>query len=204
MRKYLCLAALALPLISVGAEKCCKVTNAPPAIKAALTAPLPDHSLFHLEGNWTTHGGDAVALNHFTGKPTLVTMFFASCAVACPILIEDIRGVQKELPEAQRDQLNIVMLSFDTERDTPEALAAFAKARSLSSPPWTLMHGDADVVLETAALLNVRYRKDDQGNFAHSNIMTLLNAEGEVVYQLDGLRADPAPLLKAISSLSEK
>lgn len=78
-------------------------------------------------------------------------MFFASCAVACPILVEDIRGVQKEFTEDQRDQLNIVMLSFDTERDTPAALAAFAKARSLSCPPWTLMHGDADVVLETAA-----------------------------------------------------
>ena len=112
--------------------------------------------------------------------------------------------MQKELTEDQRDQLNIVMLSFDTERDTPAALAAFAKARSLSCPPWTLMHGDADVVLETAALLKVRYRKDDQGNFAHSNIMTLLNAEGEIVYQLDGLRADPAPLLKAINGLSEK
>ncbi|MDE0838873.1 MAG: hypothetical protein OSB41_07450 [Kiritimatiellae bacterium] len=61
MRTYLCLAALALPLVSLGADHCCKVTNAPPASKAALPAPLPDHSLFHLEGNWTTQGGDAVA-----------------------------------------------------------------------------------------------------------------------------------------------
>ncbi len=194
--KVLIIAAsfLLSPLIlSSYADSCCAA-----ALKAAKAATLPDQSLYHLEGDWTVHTGTPATLSTFAGKPTLLTMFFASCGYACPILIEDVRALINSLPEEQRDGFNIVMLSFDTERDTPEALATFAKQRKLPTPLWSLLHGDADLVLETSALLGVKYRKDTQGNFAHSNIITLLDKNGVIVHQLEGLRADASPLKDAL------
>jgi hypothetical protein len=44
----------------------------------------------------------------------------------------------------------------------------------------------------------VNYVEDARGQFAHSNIITLLNAEGEIAFQHTGLKQDPAPLLAAI------
>lgn len=51
---------------------------------------------------------------------------------------------------------------------------------------------------ELAALLGVNYAEDSRGQFAHSNIITLLNAEGEIAFQLTGLKQDSAPLIAAI------
>ncbi len=188
---------LVLSASGAWADACCSVSV--PA--AASTNALPDHSLFHLEGEWSNQKGETVSLVDFAGKPSLITMFFSSCGYACPILIQDMKNLRSQLPLDQQDQLNILLLSFDSERDLPAALAEFATQRDLETPPWVLMHGDEDVVLETSALLGVRFRKDDKGNFAHSNLITLLNAQGEVVYKLEGLRADSAPLLEAIKTL---
>ena len=182
------------------ADSCCSAS----APDESSTHEIPDHSVFHLDGKWVNQNGETVKLVDFSGKPSLVTMFFASCGYACPILIEDMKSLRKQLPEDAQAQLNIVLLSFDTERDTPAALAAFAKQRDLETPPWVLLHGDEDVVLETSAVLGVRFRKDEQGNFAHSNIMTLIDAHGEVAFTLEGLRADPAPMVEAINELLSK
>jgi cytochrome oxidase Cu insertion factor (SCO1/SenC/PrrC family) len=49
---------------------------------------------------------------------------------------------------------------------------------------WTLLRGGADDVRELAALLGVNYAEDARGQFAHSNLITLLNADGEIAFQL--------------------
>ena len=48
---------------------------------------------------------------------------------------------------------------------------------------WTLLRGAPNDVLELAALLGVKFKKDLGGQFAHSNIITVLDANGEVVLQ---------------------
>ena len=89
-------------------------------------------------------------------------------------------------------------MSIDTQRDTPSELAAFREKRQLARERWTLLRGGADDVRELAALLGVNYVEDSRGQFAHSNIITLLNSEGEVAFQHAGLKQDPATLIAAI------
>jgi protein SCO1/2 len=90
-------------------------------------------------------------------------------------------------------------VSFDTKRDTPEALAAFRKKEKLPAATWTLLRGGADDVRELAALLGINYTPDARGQFAHSNLITVLNAEGEVAFQQPGLNTDPAALVSAVT-----
>ena len=47
-------------------------------------------------------------------------------------------------------------------------------------------------------LLGVKYQKLAQGQFAHSNLITVLNAEGEITFQREGLKGDDSPVLRAI------
>ncbi|MFO1488486.1 MAG: hypothetical protein U1F65_08410 [Verrucomicrobiota bacterium] len=58
-------------------------------------------------------------------------------------------------------------------------------------PPITRKHATKVVVnlevRELAALLGVNFRKDANGQFAHSNLITVLNAEGEIIFQQPGL-----------------
>jgi len=50
-------------------------------------------------------------------------------------------------------------------------------------------------------LLGVKFKQDPSGNFAHSNLVTLLNAEGEIAFQEIGINRDPLPIINAAQKL---
>jgi protein SCO1/2 len=127
-------------------------------------------------------------------------MFFASCEFACPILVNDMKRIEAALPENARTNVGFVLVSFDCRRDTPAALATYRNVHELG-PNWTLLTGGPDDVQELAALLGVKYKKDARGQFAHSNLITLLNKEGEVVVQQSGLNQSPHEIVSAAKRL---
>jgi hypothetical protein len=50
--------------------------------------------------------------------------------------------------------------------------------------------------------LGIKFKKDPQGQFAHSNVITILNPAGEIVRQLTGLNLDVALAIKAVRKTS--
>jgi protein SCO1/2 len=163
--------------------------------------PLPDRSIYQVESVWTNDTGRAVRLSDLRGKPQVVVMFFAKCAYACPVLVRDMQKIETALPESARPRVGFTLVSFDTERDTPKVLADYRKQHDLGSERWTLLRGRNDDVLELAALLGVKFKRDANGDFSHSNIITLLNAEGEIVQQQVGLAQDNRAIINAIEEL---
>jgi protein SCO1/2 len=172
----------------------------PPCCRRAEPVAKPtDGSLYQLESEWTSDAGRTIRLGVLQGRPLLVAMFFTTCEYACPILVHDLQRIQDALPTELRGEVDLLLVSFDTERDTPAVLRAFREAKGLGKDHWTLLTGRADDVRELAALLGVNYKKDARGQFAHSNVITLLNRDGEVAYQLAGLQQDAGALLAAVA-----
>jgi protein SCO1 len=128
-------------------------------------------------------------------------MFFASCQNACPILVHDLTRIEAALKPELRGKVGFTLVTFDTRRDTPDALAKFREVRNLPVGNWTLLHGESDDVLELAALLGVKYKEEATGQFAHSNIITVLNADGEIVHQLIGLGQDINTTVRELEKL---
>ncbi len=151
--------------------------------------PLSNRSLYQLGATWTDDAGRAVSLTALRGRPVVLAMFFAQCEYACPVLVQDIKRLLAALPAAAREQAQIVLVTFDTVRDTPAALRAFRERMSLDGN-WTLLRAEPDAVQELAMLLGVKFKQDARGQFAHSNLLTLLNAEGEIAHQHAGLNGD--------------
>lgn len=161
-------------------------------------APWPDRSIYQLESRWTNDLGESLELGSLTGRPQIVVMFFASCTAACPILVHDLQRIRAALSSAAREQTGFNLITIDGERDTPEALHQFRRSRGLPGKQWTLLRGGADDTLELAILLGVKFKREGNGQFAHSNLITVLSAEGEVICQLAGLRQDIEAAVKAI------
>lgn len=175
--------------------------NAKPACCAeevAAAKPLSDRSLYQLGATWTNDAEKPVTLASLRGKPVIVAMFFAQCEYACPVLVHDMKRLLGALPESVREQTQLVLVTFDTERDTPAALRAFRERMSLDAR-WTLLRGETDAVQELAMLLGVKFKQDARGQFAHSNLLTLLNAEGEIVHRQGGLNGDISEAAKAFT-----
>jgi len=161
--KYLLVALAMLDLVNTGfsAGPIASTSNKPACCVKELAAasPLPDRSLYQLDSSWTDDAGAAVKLVSFRGRPQIVTMFFARCEYACPLLVHDMKRIEAALPENVRTNVGFVLVSFDSERDTPAALAAYRKNHNLASN-WTLLRGAPDDVLELAALLDESQKRN--------------------------------------------
>ena len=116
-----------------------------------------------------------------------MALFFTHCEFACPILVHDLHRIEAALPPGARDNVDFLLVSIDPARDTPARLRQFRSEKSLGNRHWTLLTGSEDDVRELAALLGVSYQRDARGQYAHSNLITLLGPGGEIITQLQGL-----------------
>lgn len=188
-------------IILLTAGLVCAEEKPPCCREAAPAAPLADKSLYQLESTWTSDVGKEVKLGVLRGRPQVVAMFFTTCEYACPIIVENMKSLELALPENLRDQVDFLLVSFDVERDTVEALKTYRAKRKLATARWTLLRGKADDVRELAALLGINYQRDARGQFAHSNTISVLDAAGELVFQQTGLNKDSKETVAAIEKM---
>jgi protein SCO1 len=175
----LCAALAPVASPALRAAACCQA-ELPAAV------PLPATSLYQAEVGFTTDVATPFRLAELRGHPVALVMFFSSCTYACPATVADLTRIRDALPAATRAITRIVMVSFDAERDTVAVLHQFREARALDAN-WVLLRGTDDSVRELAALLGVKFKRGADGSFAHSNLITILSPEGEIVHQRAGL-----------------
>jgi protein SCO1/2 len=159
-------------------------------------------SLYQADATFTDDTGAAFSLGSLRGRPVVLNLFFASCGYACPLTVTDLLAVQARLPAALRNRAVFVLVSFDVARDTPAALAKYRAQRGLGAQ-WVLLHGDDNSVRELAALAGVKFKQEADGAFSHSNLVTILNAEGEIVHQRTGLSGGLDEAAAALSKLAQ-
>ena len=119
-------------------------------------------------------------------------MFYTSCPYMCPLIIDTVRMTERQLDSSQRDELGVLMISFDSERDNPAALKALADKRKIDTRRWTLARANSASVRKLAAILGIQFRVLDDGEFNHTSVLILLDAEGRIVARSNTMgKADP-------------
>ena len=206
-------ASTLLPQAAAKSESCacCAVEKPAPAAVATAgkpccaeekaTGPLTARSLYQLDASFTNDAGAPALLTSLRGRPVVLAMFFASCEYACPLIVDDMKRLGAALPAGAREQAQFVLVSFDIARDTPAALAAYRERMKLDGA-WTLLRGDAANVQELAMLLGVKFKQDARGQFSHSNVITILNPEGEIAHQRAGLMGDVSEAAKVVERIA--
>ena len=176
---------------------CCSPTADPETARAS---PISSRSIYQVEATWTTDTGKDFKLAELRGQPVVLAMFFTSCGYACPRIVEAMMHIQEMLPPAVRRRAQFVLVSFDDERDTVAALHNYREQHGLDSGSWRLLRGAPDDIRELAAVLGVKYKKDAAGMFSHSNLITILDSQGEIVHQRAGLQGGLTDTARAIAS----
>lgn len=171
-----------------------------PALEA--TAASED-SIYQLESRWKDAGGTERPLSSLGGNIQVVSMGYTTCQYACPRLLADMREIEKGLSEEARRKARFTFISIDPDRDTPERLAEYREENELDPARWNFLTGDAGTVQELAVVLGIQYRKVSDTDFAHSNVITILNDLGEVIHRQEGLAGDPKPTVAAINAAAQ-
>lgn len=173
--------------------------GAMPSRAAAQAAPLPARSLYRLKATWTSHTGRPVELPSLRGETVVLAMVYTSCTMTCPLITGEMQAVQRALPADVRPKVRFVLASFDPDRDSVAALRAHASKMSLDDR-WLVLRAPAGDVRQLAVLLGVRYRKLPDGDFDHSNIISVLDAGGVLRHQSPRIPADRAALVRAVTA----
>jgi protein SCO1/2 len=193
--------------LALGAGLLHAQTNAAPVIRCACclqgkpARSFTDQSIYQLTSDWTTDTGETMKLGRLRGKSQVVAMFFTSCPGACPILVRQMQALADSLPANVRTNVGFLLVSFDSAHDRPAVLHAYRAVRQLPEGQWTLLRGRPDDAQELALVLGVKYKQTADGRFVHSNLVTVLNAEGEIAFQQPGLDNARDELARQLAAL---
>ena len=98
-------------------------------------------------------------LEDFRGKAVLVFFGFTQCPDVCPTTLADLAGVVKTLG-ADADRVQVLFITVDPERDTPELLAQYVRA---FDPRFIALRGDLAATQRVAKDFKIYFEKRKQG-----------------------------------------
>jgi protein SCO1/2 len=125
--------------------------------------------------------GRKVSLEDFRGKLVLVFFGFTHCPDVCPTTLLKAAEVKKQLG-ADGDKLQVLFVTVDPERDSPEALAKYVPA---FDPSFIGLRGDASETSKAAREFKVFYQKvpnrdGTSYNVDHTAASYVLDREGRL------------------------
>jgi len=152
--------------------------SAPAEPKAALVLPrsnaLPEFELLDALGN-------TVSRETFLDQWSLVFFGFTHCPDICPLTLQTLATAQRELAAAGQQPLpQIVLISVDPERDTPQLIGQYVAHFGDGNLGVT---GSLDELKKLTSALGIYYQKQpgDGESYAvdHSAAVLLINPNGE-------------------------
>jgi protein SCO1/2 len=121
--------------------------------------------------------GNLRSLGDFKGKAVLVFFGFTQCPDVCPTALLRAAEVKTLLGE-QGDRLQVLFITVDPERDTPEILQAYTKAFDKS---FIALYGDEQQTQAVANDFKIFYQKVPTGSsytIDHTALSYVYDAQG--------------------------
>lgn len=121
--------------------------------------------------------GKVRTLEDFKGKVVLMFFGFTQCPDVCPTALVNASQI-KSMLGADGDKLQVLFITVDPERDTPEVLREYAQA---FDPSFIGLYGSAEETAAVAKAYRVYYAKVPTGNsytMEHTALTYVFDAEG--------------------------
>lgn len=103
----------------------------------------------------TDHNGKPRTLSDFRGKVVVLFFGYTQCPDVCPTTLSDLAAALQKLG-ADADRVQVLFVTIDPERDTPELLSHYVPA---FNPSFLGLSGDAAATAATAREFKVLYQK---------------------------------------------
>jgi protein SCO1/2 len=192
MNKKFLVAAMVLLLVIVAITIAIAWNSSanPPFSGSLITPPkpAPDFKL-------TSQTNENVSLSDFRGKYVLIYFGFTNCTDECPLTMGYMKQMRDRLGTLA-DQTQVILITSDPARDTPEVLGKY------------LSHFDPSFVGLTSSLITLQKVWVDYGvtvmadGETHSSYLYLIDPQGEMIasypllQNVDGITADLEHLIR--------
>lgn len=138
-----------------------------------IQSPEPSHDF-----TLTSANGD-VSLSDFRGKVVLIYFGYTFCPDVCPGTLGNVAQALRDMGTKAED-VQLIMVSLDPERDTPEKLAEYM---GHFHPSFIGITGAKEELDEVASLYGIYYQKNEGSNATgylidHTATLLVLDREG--------------------------
>lgn len=185
-----------LTAITVGSPKTLKLEQ---GMLLPKPRPLPEFQL--IDSNQQPFGN-----TQLTGQWSLLFAGFTHCPDVCPNTLALLKGVHRQLDEQQLP-LQVVFISVDPERDTPERLGEYTR---YFSPDFVGVTGPLAQLDKLAASAGLVYAKvpgttTDNYTMDHSAALVLIDPQARIAayftppFKIETLASDLAKVLQSAS-----
>lgn len=184
-KKYLAIAMLLVVLIIVAAVGYTWYKTANPGFSGSLITPPKPAPGFTL----TSQVNQPASLSDFRGKYVLVYFGFTNCTDECPLTMGYMKLMRERLGTLA-DQVQVILITSDPVRDTPEVLGKYL---SHFDPTFIGLTGSTETLQKV--WFNYGVTVMDNGE-THSSYLYLIDPKGDLIasypllQNVDGITAD--------------
>jgi protein SCO1/2 len=153
-----------------------------------LGARVPDFTL-------VDQAKQRISLASLAGKVIVVNFIYTRCALPqfCLRVSNNFGVLQKRFAKELGKDVVLLTITFDPERDTPEALAQYASQWKADPRTWHFLTGPVADVRRVCALFGVEYFPDE-GLMNHSLRTAVIDRKGTLVASIEGNTYSPEQL----------
>lgn len=137
-----------------------------------------------LDFSLVDENGDNVQAEEYLGKPTLVYFGYTYCPDVCPITLARLGDAIRKLDDETRDEIQVLFISVDPARDTPEVLKRYTDA---FGPEFIGLSGDKAAIDAVTNRYRVAYEygeENERGDYlvTHSSAVFAFDREGQAQF----------------------
>lgn len=131
----------------------------------------------------TDQRGQAVSLSDFRGKAIVLTFIYTNCPDVCPVIARTLQIAYDGLSEDAQDDVVLLAVTIDPERDTAEALRAFSATHNLAANPnWHALRANRATLEPVWASYGIHpgpnWATPGAEGPGHTDAIYLIDAEG--------------------------
>jgi protein SCO1 len=163
---------------------------------------LPDESIYNLNINIVSKDGQNINIKELSGKVQIFSMIYTRCKTICPVIIANMKNIEKTLPKEILDDVSFTLITLDHERDSFEDLQKFFIKKKMNNKLWNIYKTSQINTLKIAISTGIKYKKDIENNeYIHSNLIIVLDKEGVIKFHHQGLDKNYEKLINVIKQL---
>lgn len=161
--------------IQTGSDK----SKASPVFEKLILLPTPRNINTTV---FDSHLGEKTDANFFKGKWSILFFGFTNCPDICPTTLQTLKNVKRDLEQNKLWQnYQVIMVSVDPERDTPEQLAKYVPFFDSEFIGISADKAATTAFAKDVGVLFFATEKDEDGRYDvdHSASLILINPDGQ-------------------------
>ncbi|HEX6173238.1 MAG TPA: SCO family protein [Candidatus Binatia bacterium] len=118
------------------------------------------------------------AANKLRGKIVAINFIYTTCSDVCPLFTVEFARLQEALRSQTQLNFFLVSITTDPEIDSPKVLEAYARRFGADFQNWAFLTGDESRLKDVWKGFGVQVIRRDRGLVQHTNLTTLVDAQG--------------------------